>query len=371
MEIKVAVSRSSDHVSGERQVALETLDLDGQREREVLVRITSCGVCSDDVACLHTANGYPAPGVLGHEGAGVVEAIGDDVTLVAPGDHVVVGLPFCGECRNCRRGQQRYCESIHTLLHSGLRPDGSTPPRRWDGERVAGRFLHQPAWATYTVALQQQLTKVPEHVDLDLMGPLGCSVSTGAGIVLNELRPDPGSSIVIFGSGAVGLSALLAANLTGASNIIVVDTSPRRLALALELGATHTIARETDAVEEIRDLTSGGADFAIECTSGGTRVAEGMRALAKLGTCAMVGGAGASASVSVDHADTMLSGKRLIGCAGGGGQAPEFIRSLMELQVRGRFPLQKLVRHYDFADIDQAIKDREAGTVVKPILRMH
>lgn len=347
-------------------------DLIGPRENEVLVRITSCGVCESEPSCLHALQAHPGRGQPCHEGAGVVEAVGRSVTRVAPGDHVIVGFPYCGDCRYCRRGQMRYCEKLGALSHGACRTDGSRRPPCADAQSVASRFLQTPAWSAHATVLQQQLTRVPDHVDHDLMGPLGCSVTTGAGAVMNELRPQPGSSIVVFGCGAVGLSAVMAAQLSGASTIVVVDRWESRRALARELGATHALGAEAEAVAEIRDLTGGGADFVITCTNSASRVSEAMRALAKLGTCAVVGGATpVQATIAVDCLDMVLAGKRLMGIAGGSGQTPEFHHALMDLQVKGRFPLQKLVQHYDLADLDQAIEDVESGAVVKPIVRMH
>ncbi|WP_207461181.1 NAD(P)-dependent alcohol dehydrogenase [Azospirillum sp. SYSU D00513] len=370
MRIQAAVLERPDGALTSHRVRIETAELDGPRDEEVLVRVTSCGVCGTDRGCLHGQEPYPTPGVLGHEGAGIVEAVGRNVTLVKPGDRVVMGFPFCGVCRNCRAGQPRYCEHGKELMFGGYRLDGSTPLRRGDGEPLAGRFFQQSSWATHAVALERQLAKVPDHIDHDLMGPLGCSITTGAGAVLNELRPTPGSSIAVFGAGSVGLSAVMAARLTGATTIIAIDKDERRLALALELGATHVIHGTGDLDAQVKELSGGGVDRAVEATNGANLVAEACKSLAMLGVCAMVGGAKPTAEISLNHPDMLLNGKRLIGVMGGGGQTPAFHLSLMELQAQGRFPLEKLVRFYDFADINQAIEDSDSGAVVKPILRM-
>lgn len=370
MRIQAAVLERSDGTLTNHKVTLDEVELDGPRADEVLVRVTSCGVCGTDRGCLHGLEPYPTPGVLGHEGAGIVEEVGRDVTLVKPGDRVVLGFPYCGVCRNCRGGQPRYCERGKELCFSGYRLDGSSPLRRLDGEGLAGRFFQQSSWATHAVATEQQVVKVPAHVDHDLMGPLGCSITTGAGTVLNELKPGPGSSLAVFGTGSVGLSAIMAARLSGATTIIAIDKDERRLALAKELGATHTVQSGTELGLQVKDLSGGGVDYAIESTNGANLVAEACQALRILGVCAMVGGAKATAQVSVNHPDMLLNGKRLIGIMGGGGQSPAFHLSLMELQAQGRFPLEKLVRTYRFADINQAIEDSDSGAVVKPILHM-
>lgn len=371
MEIRAAVLEKPDGALTRRRISIETIEFDPEpRDDEVLVRLTSCGVCGTDRGCLHGIEPYPTPGVLGHEGAGIVERVGRGVTSVHPGERVIIGFPYCGTCRYCRAGQPRYCEHHVALMFSGTRLDGSSPLRRPGGEEIAGRFFQQSSWATHTVAQARQLARVPDHVDLDLMGPLGCSLSTGAGTVLNELKPGPGSSIAVFGSGAVGLAAIMAARLTGATMIIAIDKDERRLALARDLGATHTVLGGAEVVAEVQEMTKGGADYAVEATNGANLVAAACASLGMLGTCAMAGGASPKAEVAVNHTDMIQHGKRLVGIMGGSGQTPSFLVALMELQAQGRFPLERLVRFYRFDEINQAIDDSDSGAVVKPILRI-
>jgi aryl-alcohol dehydrogenase len=256
MRITAAVMEKADGLLTRRTIKLEEVELDDPQDEEVLVKVTSCGVCGTDRGCIHGLEPYPTPGVLGHEAAGVVEAIGGKVTLVKPGDRVMIGFPFCGECRTCRSGEMRYCEKGQLLMFSGKRLDGSGGMRRADGEDLAGRFFQQSSWATYAVALERQLVKIPDGIDPDLTGPYGCSISTGAGAVLNELRPPPGSSIAIFGAGNVGLAAVMKARLTGATCIIAIDTVRHRLELATELGATDMLEHNGDTVAKLKELTA-------------------------------------------------------------------------------------------------------------------
>jgi aryl-alcohol dehydrogenase len=335
----------------------------------VLVRIVSAGVCGTDRGCIHGLEPYPTPGVLGHEGAGIVEAIGRDVTLVKPGDRVMIGFPYCGVCRSCRAGEPRYCERGKELSFSGFRLDGSGGMSR-NGEKLAGRFFQQSSWATYAIALERQLAKVPEGLELDYAGPYGCSISTGAGTILNILRPGPGTSIAIFGAGNVGLAAVMAARLTGATRIIAIDRVAERLALARSLGATDTLEHGADTVAHLKELTHGHLDYTVEATNGSNLVGEAITALGILGTCAMVGGAKMTATVSMSHPDVLMHGKKIVGVMGGGGQTPHFLVSLMELQRDGRFPLDRLVRFYPFEEVNQAIDDSDAGSTIKPVLRM-
>jgi aryl-alcohol dehydrogenase len=281
MRITAAVMTHADSVLSRRRIDLEEVELDDPRDDEVLIRVTSCGVCGTDKGCIHGLEPFPAPGVLGHEGAGVVEAIGRDVKSVRPGDRIMIGFPFCGECRTCRRGEMRYCEKGQVLTFSGHRLDGSTGMKRLNGESISGRFFQQSSWSTYALALERQLAKVPDGLDLDLTGPYGCSISTGAGAVLNELKPIPGSSIAIFGAGNVGLAAVMAARLTGATTIVAIDKVPGRLALARELGATHTLEHGADTAPELKALSGGHLDYAIESTDGSNLVGEAIAALGR------------------------------------------------------------------------------------------
>jgi aryl-alcohol dehydrogenase len=371
MRITAAVMEKADGKLTRRKIALEEVELEPVREGEVLIRVTSAGVCGTDRMCIHGLEPYPTPGVLGHEGAGIVEEIGPGVKSVARGDRVMIGFPFCGTCRTCARGEPRYCEHGQQLVFSGYREDGSGGMRRVDGEGLAARFFQQSSWATYTIATARQLAKVPDGLDLDTTGPYGCSISTGAGTILNELRPEPGASVAIFGVGNVGLSAVMAARLTGATMIIAIDKVPERLALARELGATHSIVHHgAETVAELKALTGDKLAYSVEATAGSNLVAEAVTALGIRGTCAMVGGAKMTETFKLSHPDTLLHGKRIIGVMGGGGQTPQFLESLMELQRQGRFPLEKLLRFYDFADIDRAIDDSDAGKTIKPVLRM-
>lgn len=370
MRITAAVMQKADGTLTRRRIELEEVELDDPYDDEVLIRITSCGVCGTDKGAIHGLEPFPTPGVLGHEGAGIVERVGRDVKSIGPGDRVMIGFPFCGECRTCRRGEMRYCEKGQALSFSGHRLDGSGGMRRLNGEPLAGRFFQQSSWATHTLALERQLARVPDGIDLDLCGPYGCSISTGAGAILNELRPIPGSSIAIFGVGNVGLAAVMAARLTGATRIIAVDTMPERLAVARELGATHSFEHGKDTAAELKELTGDQLDYSVEATDGSNLVDEAITALGARGTCAMVGGAKMSATVTYNHPDVLMHGKRIIGVMGGGGQTPRFLESLMELQRQGRFPLEKLVRFYDFADVNQAVDDSDVGKAIKPILRM-
>src|SRR5690606_15012776 len=208
---------------------------------EVRVRIAGTGVCHTDQVVREGTYPYEFPAVLGHEGAGVVEAVGPGVTGIEAGDRVVLSFNSCGRCRPCLSGHPAYCDDFFFLNFGGRRHDGSTAFSR-AGEPVGSHFFGQSSFASTTIASSRSVVKVRDDVDLALLGPLGCGIQTGAGTVLNALDPEPGASVAVFGAGAVGLSGLLAAVVAGATTIVAVDLHDERLALAGELGATHTVS---------------------------------------------------------------------------------------------------------------------------------
>lgn len=350
------------------------LDLDGPGPGEALVRIVATGICHTDEITRHGDLPMPFPGVLGHEGAGIVEAVGDGVTRVAVGDHVVLGWPSCGSCRACRQGEPRYCQRLGEALCGGARllgpRAGETALRRSDGGLVHSHFFGQSSFATHALTWADSLVVVPSSADLALLGPLACGIATGAGAVFNTLKPGLDSSIVVYGSGAVGLSAVMAARLTPATRIIAVDRHPNRLALAERFGATHVInVADQDAVAAVHDICGGPADFAVECTGVISVVRQAVDSVGMLGTCALIGGAPAGAEFTVDHLTT-LWGKRIVGTLGGSGTGQELIGTLVELNAQGRFPFHELITFYELDDIQRALDDALAGGVLKPVLRM-
>ena len=353
---------------------IEELELDEPGPGEALVKVTATGICHTDVITRDGDLPMPFPAVLGHEGAGEVVAVGDGVTAVRPGDHVVLGWPSCGACRNCRDGEPRYCARLGEAVCGGSRllgpRAGETALRRADGSRVHSHFFGQSSFATHALTWAESLVVVPKDAPLDLLGPLACGIATGAGAVFNTLKPGPGTSLVVYGVGAVGLSAIMAARLSPATTIIAVDRHASRLALASEFGATHTLgADEGDPVAEVRRICGGPADFALECTGVIPVVRQAVDSVGMLGTCVLIGGAPAGAEFTLDHLST-LWGKRVVGTLGGSGRSETLIGTLVDLHRQGRFPFDRLVRRYDLADIDEALEAAGRGDVIKPVLRM-
>jgi aryl-alcohol dehydrogenase len=343
---------------------LEEVELDEPRSDEVLVRIVASGMCHTDLMARDTGM-MPLPAVLGHEGAGVVERVGDAVTRVRPGDHVVLSLPHCGECRACQVGEVSYCVEAAVRSLRGTRPDGSHTVHDATGAPLSAGFTGQSSFSTYSLVQERCAVPVGPDLPLELLGPLGCGVQTGAGTVLNELRPAPGSSIVVFGAGGVGLSAVMAAALVGCSPIIAVDMFENRRELALELGAHHAVdGADPDLVATLVALTGGGADYSVLTAPTPAITAPGIACLNNRGACAIVAAGGEIPVASI------ASGKSVRGIIMGSSLPRQFIPMMAEQLRQGRLPLERLVRWYDFADIATAIHDMEEGTTVKPILRM-
>lgn len=365
MKIHAAVSRQS-----KQPFNLEALELDDPLDNEVLVRIVGVGLCHTDVVFRDQAVPHPLPAVYGHEGSGVVERVGKAVTKIAPGDHVVLTFSSCGQCKSCLQGKPSYCLEFGKLNVSGSRPNGEATLKDESGERVCGCFFGQSSFASHALAHERNVVKIPRDVPLELMGPLGCGIQTGAGAILNALQPKAGSSVVIFGAGSVGLAAVLAATIRGCYPIIVVDLQPSRLELAIALGGTHTVnGGAVDAVAAIRAITNEqGADFTVECTGVPKVVRQAVDALAIGGVCGVVGAAPAGAEVALDI-NSVLMGRTVKGVMEGDSIPELFIPQLIEFWRQGKFPFDRLIKFYPLADINKAIDDSEHGGVLKAVMR--
>ncbi|MET7733610.1 NAD(P)-dependent alcohol dehydrogenase [Streptomyces sp. NPDC005402] len=355
--------------SGGAPFTLSDVTLDEPGPREAVVRMVATGLCHTDLGVASGGLPFPLPGVLGHEGAGVVEAVGSAVTGVAPGDHVVLSFTSCGDCRNCDGGHPAYCATWLPLnLIGGRRADGTSTISR-DGEPLGGHFFGQSSFAERALVDERSLVKVDADVPLESIAPLGCGVQTGVGAVWNVLKPVTGSTIVVLGAGAVGLSAVMAAALTPATTIVAVDRVGERLELAKELGATHTVnAGEEDLGEALAAITGGqGADGIVETTGNVGVLRQGVDALGARGTLVVVGAPPFGTEVSLD-VNGLLGGKRVVGLTLGDAETQSFIPALVRLVKDGRLPLHRLISTYPFADIDQAVRDMGAGKAIKPVL---
>jgi aryl-alcohol dehydrogenase len=349
---------------------IERVTLDEPRDDEVLVRIAGVGVCHTDIVVRNQYFPTPLPAVLGHEGSGVVEKVGARVTSVESGDHVILSYASCGKCENCRNGKIGYCPDLYGHNFSGGRPDGSSPCCGANGERLSGYFFAQSSFGEMALANESNVVKIRKDVPIELMGPLGCGIQTGAGAVMNALNPPGGSTIAIFGAGSVGLAAVLAARLVGCEKIIVVDINEKRLELSRDCGATHIVnSANANPVETIQDLTAGeGVQYSLECTGIPEVVRQAVDSLRLTGICGVIGVAPLGTEFSLDM-NAILFGRSVRGIIEGDAIPQVFIPRLVDLYFEGRFPFDKLVEIYPFEKINEAIEDSEKGKVLKAVLR--
>lgn len=359
MEITAAVLREQNE-----PYSIEQLELADPGPGEVLVRIAGVGMCHTDV--LPRFMPLPRPIVCGHEGAGVVEAVGPGVTVAAPGDHVVLSFDSCGTCANCRTGHPAYCSTFMARNLSGYAVDGSTPLTTAAGERVAGRWFGQSSFATHSLATERNVVRVDPDLPIELLGPLGCGLQTGAGSVLVAMAVRPGTSIAVFGTGAVGLAAVMAAKVAGCTTIIGVDLHESRRALATELGATHVLdGADPDLVQHITTITGGGAQYTFDTTGVPSVILSAIGSLRPTGTCGLVGVQ--TGPLTVDPG-LLATGRNVMGILEGDAVPQVFIPQLIDLWRQGRFPFERLVERYPLDRIDEAEQSSLAGGVVKPVL---
>ncbi|OQR65659.1 alcohol dehydrogenase [Streptomyces maremycinicus] len=339
-------------------------DLEDPRPREVLVRMAAAGICHTDLRMRDTWPRRLTPMVFGHEGAGRVEAVGTEVTGLAPGDQVCLTFASCGTCEQCAAGHPAYCHAAQTLNLSGGRADGTTA-LSVDGTPLHAGFFGQSSFATHAVVHERGVVKVPADLPATVAAPLGCCGQTGAGTVLNRLRPERGSSLVVLGAGGVGLSALMAAVAVGCDPVVAVDPVPSRRALAAELGAKAALAPGDGLVATLRDLTGGGAHHVIDTTGRPETARRAVGALRPRGELALLGIGG---EVTFDVMGLLAKGVRVHGVIEGDSAPDHFIPELIGLHRRGLFPLDRLVTTFPFEDIGEAVAAMRDGSVVKPVL---
>jgi aryl-alcohol dehydrogenase len=348
---------------------IETLELEEPRADEVRVRIVASGVCHTDLVVRDQHYPTPLPAVLGHEGAGIIDAVGERVTRLRPGDPVVLSFKSCGTCHSCREGERAYCLDLFAQNFAGTRPDGSTPLRRGE-QPIHGMFFAQSSFATYALAHESNTVKVRADAPLELLGPLGCGVQTGAGAVMNTLNPRAGTSIAVFGAGSVGLSAVMAAHAVGCTPIIAIDPTASRREIAKELGATHVVDPSADdPVAAVREITGGGAFCSLETSALPKVFRQAVDCLTLRGVCGLIGAAPLGTEATFDM-NEILFGRTIRGVIEGDSVPDIFIPRLVELHLQGRFPFDRLVRFYRLDEINAAARDSEAGEAIKPILRM-
>ncbi|MGS2811217.1 NAD(P)-dependent alcohol dehydrogenase [Nocardia sp. MW-W600-9] len=345
--------------------SVEDVEIDEPRGGEILVRIAAAGICHTDLVT-RRAGAADRPILLGHEGAGVVAAVGPQVRTVRPGDHVVLTFRHCGECATCVDGRPAYCQRSVALNQFGRRAHDAPRVLR-DGAPVLDGFFGQSSFAGYALTTEDNTIVVDPALDLAVAAPFGCGFQTGAGAVLNALRPTAGAWLAVFGAGAVGMAALLAARTIEGVRVLVVETSAARRELALELGAAAALdPAEGPTVPRLRELTGGGATHAIDTTGVPAVLGDAVAALATGATVVAVGlGAG---TPPVDVSDIVLRGKTIRGCLEGDSVPSTFLPHLLALYADGRFPVDRLIGRYPHTEVGTALADQRAGRVVKPVL---
>jgi aryl-alcohol dehydrogenase len=332
-----------------------------------VIEVAYTGICQTDIKAMQGKQGTSKPAVLGHEGVGVVVSVGAAVQRVLPGDHVLMNFASCGLCISCQGGQPSYCHDVRRLNMVAERADHSSA---YVDSHVHSHFFGQSSFATHSITSERNVVKLPPDFPLEIAGAMGCGVLTGSGAVLNALKVRPGSSVVVTGAGAVGLSAVMAARIAGASIIIAVDPVALRQELAMVVGATHAFdAKAEDVVEKTHALTNGGADYSVEASGSPAALELALASLGVGGACGVAGAAG-----DVDGAfrwrNLILRGLTIRGVANGDVNPPIFVPKLIQYYREGRFPVDRISRVYPFAQINEALADAQSGKTVKPVLKV-
>lgn len=325
------------------------------------------GVCQTDVL-FRGAPPLPTPIVLGHEGAGIVEAIGEGVEGLTPGDRVVLSFSSCQSCRNCRASLPSYCTNFGAMNVAGFRPDGSTPITL-EGAPVSALFFGQSSFGTFALTRSSNVVKVDTSVPPEILAPLGCGIQTGAGTVLNVLDASAGDQIVVFGAGSVGLSAVMAAAARGAA-IVVVEPNAARRELALELGAAAAL--DPTGADDLRalvlDATGGGVHGAFDTTGNAVAIRAASEALLPNATLALVGFPQVESDLPVSLRSMAMRGANISFVSEGDSDPATFIPELIGMYSAGRFPLDRLVTTFPFDQINAAFDAASSATVIKPVL---
>lgn len=354
------------------EFTIEDVTLDDPREGEVLVRIVACGICHTDLAVRDQQLPIPLPAVLGHEGTGIVEKVGPGVTDLAPGDKVLMSFNSCGTCPSCTHHSPTYCYNFGQHNFAGVRPDGSQTVHAGE-EPIAASFFGQSSFARHVLASARNTVRIPDAAALvpqRQFAPLGCGLMTGAGAVLRSMQVRAGLPIAIFGAGAVGLGAVMAARIAGADPIIAVDLHENRRALALELGATHALDGAGDPYAAIRELCPQGIAYAFDTTGINRIIEQVFDLLAPQGVLGIVGASDPADRLEFNEATFMGGGRTVKGILGGDSDLFGFLPELIEHHLAGRFPYDRLIRYFPFDRINEAVAAGESGEVVKPVLVM-
>jgi S-(hydroxymethyl)glutathione dehydrogenase/alcohol dehydrogenase len=341
----------------------EQVDIDTPIDHEVVIRVVASGVCHSD---LHFVDGFyefPAPAVLGHEAAGIVEEVGPQVEEFKPGDHVIACLSvFCGRCEYCLTGRTHLCAT------RPIRAKDAPPRLSWNGQPV-NQFANLSAYAERMLVHSNAIVKIRDDMPLDRAALIGCGVTTGVGAVLNTARIEPGSTVAVFGMGGVGLSAIQGARIAGARMIIGVDVHDHKLETAYELGATHTInASHSDPVKEIRELTSGGVEYAFEAIGLKKAAEQCFDSLRAGGTATIIGMIPVGQKIELDGS-VFLREKKIQGSSMGSNRFKVDMPKYIDFYMQGRLKLDEMItRRMALEDLNEAMRAMKAGEVARQVL---
>jgi len=353
----------------EEAFRFEKIDVEAPRDDEIIVRVAGVGLCHTDIVFKSMMADYPMPAVLGHEGSGIVEAVGKQVSKVAPGDSVLMTFRSCGCCDRCEAGHAAYCRTMPSLNYAGRRADGTSAYSR-EGVVVGSNFFGQSSFSELAVTYARNVVKIDNDLPLAIMGPLGCGVQTGAGAVMRSLSAKPGSSILISGGGPVGLSGVMGAAICRCATIILVEPRAVRRGLAEVFGATHVLdpARTDDLAAAVRAIVPQGVDYALD-TSGVPGVQKA--ALASLGSMGVLGLVGISppqTPVPGEVNAIMTFGLSIKGIIEGDSDPDSFLPELIAHFKAGRLPFDRMVKTYPLSQINQAVEEQHNGICVKAVL---
>jgi S-(hydroxymethyl)glutathione dehydrogenase/alcohol dehydrogenase len=345
-------------------LTIEEVDIDQPMAQEVLIRTGAVGVCRTDLHFIEGSTGHPLPVVLGHESAGTVEAVGDAVTYVKPGDRVITCLSvFCGRCEMCLSGRPVLCS------RDGLtRAEGESPKLSQSGERVH-QFLRLSSFAEQMLVHQNAVVRVDDDTPFELLALIGCGVTTGLGAVLNTAQIEPGSTVAVIGCGGVGLSAVQGARIAGALRIIAIDTIETKLATAMEFGATDVIdASSSDPVEKVKAITGGGVDYSFEALGSKRTAEQAFEMLRPGGTATVVGVIPEGTKIELEGS-AFLDEKRIQGSNMGSNRFRTDMPRYIELYRQGRLRLDEMVTQtMGIEEINRAFAELKTGSVNRSVI---
>ena len=355
---------------GEKRLVIENIEIENPQPDEVLIDIRASGICHTDMVMRDQHVPTPQPVILGHEGSGVVLKVGDNVSEFELGDHVGLSFATCGACPSCLDNEPSYCYEFFPRNFFGTRADGTTSVICKD-KKVHSHIFGQSSFSTKLLSHKSNVVKIDKTFPLEFAGPFGCGFQTGAGTVLNSLKVREGSSVMVLGAGTVGMCSMMAAKIAKAKKIIAVDIHDNRLELAKKIGATHTVnTKQAELESQTNQIAPEKVDYIIDTTGYIPLVEQSLSLVAPRGEIALVAAYAPDAKVTFDVMPFMSAGIRIRGVIEGDTDIKTFIPELMDHFLEGRFPIDKIIKTYDFKDINQAVEDSESGLVIKAVVKM-